>query len=86
MAYYWPDMGEEAVTVQEKCQNCWLLVEKEESYAVFMVEDWRTPFMGYLTQGILLADKKLDHQPRKLVVRYFYRMGSYSKRGITRIL
>ena len=64
-------MSKEVVTVQEKCQNCRLSVDKEESYAVFVAEDWRIPFVGYLTQGILPANRKLAHQLKKLVVWYF---------------
>lgn len=49
MRYYWPNMCKDAAIVEEKCQNCQLLVDKEESYAVFVAEDWRTPVVGYLT-------------------------------------
>ena len=48
MEYYWPNMNKEAATIQEKCQECQFLIYKEESYAVFVIEDWRTPFMEYL--------------------------------------
>ena len=78
-------MNKEAATVQEKCQNCQLWVDKEESYAIFVVEEWRTPFVGYLTEGILLTDKKLAHQLKKLVVPFFCKMGSCLKESITGI-
>ena len=42
-----------------------------ESYAVFVMEDWRTPFMEYLAQGILPTNRTLAHQLKKLVIRYF---------------
>ena len=74
-------MNKEAATVQEKCQNCQLLIDKKESYAVFVAEDWRTPFVGYLTQGILLADRKLAHQLKKLVVLYSLQNGILFKKG-----
>ena len=48
MGYYWPNMNRDAVTIQEECQKCRLSVDKEESYAVFITEDWRTLFMEYL--------------------------------------
>ena len=54
-------MNKDAAIVHEKCQNCQLLMDKEESYVVFFVENWRTPFIEYLTQRILLADRKLAH-------------------------
>ena len=37
-----------AATIQEKWQKCQLSMDKEESNAVFVTEDWRTPFMEYL--------------------------------------
>ena len=49
MRYYWPNMNKEAATIQEKCQECQFSIYKEESYAIFFIEDWRTPFMEYLT-------------------------------------
>ena len=54
-------MNKETAIVQEKCQNCQLSVDKEESYVVFVAKDLRTPFVGYLTQGILPANKKLAY-------------------------
>ena len=57
MGYYWPNMNKETENVQEKFQRCRLSVDKEESYVVFITEDWRTPFMEYLAQGILLNDR-----------------------------
>ena len=44
MGYYWPNMNQEAATIQEKCQECPFLIYKEKSYAVFVTEDWRTPW------------------------------------------
>ena len=71
MGYYWPNMNKEAATIQEKCQECQFLIYKEESYAIFVIEDWRTPFMEYLAQGILPINRTLAHQLKKLAVRYF---------------
>ena len=85
MGYYWPNMSKEVTTIQEKCQNCQLWVDKEESYAIFVVEEWRTPFVGYLTEGILLADKKLAHQLKKLAIPFFCKMGSCLKESTTGI-
>lgn len=61
MGYYWPDISKEAATMQEKSQNCRLSVDKEESSAVFMTEDCRIPFVGYLARRILPTDWKLAH-------------------------
>ena len=61
MGYYWPDMNRDAATIQKECQKCRLLVDKEESYAMFVTEDWRTAFPEYLAQGILPTDWTLAH-------------------------
>ena len=45
------------------------------------MEDWRTPFMEYLAQGILPTDRTLAHQLKKLVVRYFLQNGIVFKKG-----
>ncbi|KAL0011875.1 hypothetical protein SO802_006983 [Lithocarpus litseifolius] len=74
----------EAAIVQEECQKCWLSVDREEIYAIFVTEDWRTPFMEYLAQGILPTDRALAHRLRKLAVRYFLQNGILFKRGYTR--
>ncbi|KAK4563305.1 hypothetical protein RGQ29_005706 [Quercus rubra] len=44
-------------------------------------EDWRTPFMEYLAQGILPIDRTLVHQLKKLIVRYFLQNGILFRRG-----
>ena len=31
MGYYWLDMDKEAAIIQEKCQECRLAIDKEES-------------------------------------------------------
>ena len=75
-------MNKEATTIQEKCQECQFSIYKEESYTVFVIEDWRTPLMEYLTQGILPANKTLVHQLNKLVVRYFLQNGILFKKRV----
>jgi len=74
-------MSKEATTIQEKFQKCLLSIDKEESYTIFVTEDWRTPFMEYLAQGILPTDKTLAHQLRRLVVKYFLQNGILFKKG-----
>ena len=80
MRYYWPNMNKEAATIQEKCQECQFSIYKEKRYAVFVTEDRRTPFMEYLTQGILPTNRTPTHQLKKLVVRYFLHNGILFKK------
>ena len=80
MRYYWPNMNKEAATIQEKCQECPFSIYKEKSYAVFVTEDWRTPFMEYLAQRILPTNKTPAHQLKKLAVRYFLQNGILFKK------
>ena len=48
-----------------------MAIDKEESYTVFIAEDWRVPFIGYLAQGMLPTDRTLAHKLKKLEDRYF---------------
>ena len=83
MGYYWPNLNKEAETIQEKCQECQLAIDKEESYAIFATADWRIPFIEYLDQGILPTDRTLAHQLKKLADRYFLQKGILFKRGFS---
>ena len=74
-------MNKKATTIQEKCQECQFSIYKEESYVVFVTEDWRTPFIEYLTQGILPTNRTLTHQLKKLAVRYFLQNVILFKKG-----
>ena len=81
MGYYWPNMNKKVAAIQEKCQKCQFSIYKEEGYTVFVPEDWRTPLMEYLTQGILPANRTLVHQLKKLAVMYFLQNGILFKKG-----
>ena len=37
IGYYWPNMNKEAATIQEKCQECQLVIDKEESYMLYLL-------------------------------------------------
>ncbi|XP_075665073.1 uncharacterized protein LOC142634671 [Castanea sativa] len=51
--FYWPSMGKDVDQVQVRCETCQLTADREESYAVFVNEDWRKPFTQYLVEGVL---------------------------------
>ena len=51
--FYWPSMGKDVDLIQTQCEACHLAVDREESYVVFTTEDWRSPFIEYLTEGVL---------------------------------
>ena len=84
MGYYWPNMSKEVAAIQEKCQKCLLSIDKDESYAVFVTEDWRTSFLEYLAQWILPTDRTLAHQLKRLVVRFFFQNRILFKKGYNR--
>ena len=52
IAFYWPSMGKDADQVQTQCGTCQLAADREESYAMFVSEDWRSPFMQYLIEEV----------------------------------
>ena len=65
--FYWPSMGKDADQVQTQCGTYQLAADREESYAVFISEDWRSPFMQYLAEGVL---------PQRHSERYFHAVPS----------
>ena len=56
-------------------------MDRKESYTVFVVKDWRTPFVEYLTQETLPDDRKVAYQLKKLALRYFLQNEILFERG-----
>ena len=78
VGFYWPSMGKDADQVQTQCETCQLVADKEESYAMFVSKDWRSPFTQYLIEGILPQ----KHSERyKLKTRYFLHNAVLFKKG-----
>ena len=48
-----------------------MAIDKEESYDVFANEDWRSPFIQYLTKGNLPQKHSERYKLRKLATHYF---------------
>ena len=63
-------MGKED-QVQTLCGAYQLTADREESYAVFINEDWRSPFIQYLTEGILPQKHSERYKFKRLATRYF---------------
>ena len=57
------------------------MIDKEETYVVFVAKDWRMSFIEYLAQGSLPTDRTLAHQLKKLADRYFLQNGILFKKG-----
>ena len=81
VGFYWPNMSKDADLIQTQCEACHLAVDKEESYAVFAAEDWRSSFMGYLAEEILPQKHGERYKLKKLVTRYFLHKGILFKKG-----
>ena len=64
-------MGKEADQVQTQCGTCQLVTDREESYAVFISEDWRSPFIQYLIEGILPQKHSERYKLKRLATHYF---------------
>ena len=80
-SFYWPSMGKDADQVQTQCETCQLAIDKEESYAVFASEDWRSPFVQYLTKGILPQKHNKRYKLKRLTTRYFLHNEVLFKKG-----
>ena len=57
------------------------MADREESYAVFIDEDWRYPFMQYLTEGILTQKHSERYKLRRMATRYFLHDRVIFKKG-----
>ena len=77
--FYWPSMGKDVDLTQTQCEACHLVVDREESYAVFTIEDWRSSFIQYLTEGVLPQKHSERYKLRKLVTRYFLHEGIFRR-------
>ena len=64
-------MGKDANRVQTQCGTCQLAANREESYAMFISEDWRSLFMQYLVEGILPQKHNEKYKLKRLATRYF---------------
>lgn len=79
--FYWSSMSKDVDLVQTQNKAYHLAVDREESYAVFTTEDWRSPFIGYLTKGVLPKKHGKRYKIKKLVTYYFLHKGILSKKG-----
>ena len=57
-----------------------MTIDREESHIVFTMEDWRSPFIGYLGEGILPQKHGERYKFRKLATRYFLHEGILFKK------
>ena len=57
------------------------MVDRVESYAVFISENWRSPFMQYLTEGVLPQRHSERYKLKRLATRYFLHNMVLFKRG-----
>ena len=69
--FYWPSIGKDEDQVQTQCRTCQLATDREESYAVFIKEDWRSSFMQYLAEGVLPQRHSERYKLKRLATRYF---------------
>ena len=83
-SFYWPSMGKDADRVQTQCGTYQLAADREESYAMFISEDWRSPFTKYLTKGILPQKHSERYKFKRLATHYFLQNTILFKKGYDR--
>ena len=79
--FYWPSVGKDVDRVQTQCGTCQLAADREESYAIFISEDWRRPFVQYLAEGILPQKHGERYKLRRLATCYFLQNMVLFKKG-----
>ena len=73
-------MGKDVDQVQTQCKVGQLAANREGSYIVFINKDWRSPFIQYLTEGIL-PKKHGERYRLKRLARYFLHDEVLFKKG-----
>ena len=58
-----------------------MAVDREESYAVFASENWRSLFVRYLVEGVLPQKHSERYKLKKLAARYFLHERIHFKKG-----
>ena len=81
MGFYWLDMGKDADLVHTQCKAYHLAIDTEESYVIFANEDWRSPFMQYLTECVLPQKHSERFKLKKLAIHYFLHEEILFKKG-----
>uniref|UniRef100_A0A2N9FFG8 Integrase catalytic domain-containing protein n=1 Tax=Fagus sylvatica TaxID=28930 RepID=A0A2N9FFG8_FAGSY len=81
LGYFWPNMSKEAANLQEQCSFCQHQNESDQVYVTFISSDWRTPFLEYLIENVLLQTSKAVIRLKKLATRYFMEGGILFRKG-----
>ena len=77
-------MSKDKDQVQTQCKAYQLAVDREESYAIFVSEGWRSPFMEYLKEGILPQKYSERYKLKRLAACYFLHNGVLFKKRYDR--
>uniref|UniRef100_A0A2N9J1X6 RNA-directed DNA polymerase n=1 Tax=Fagus sylvatica TaxID=28930 RepID=A0A2N9J1X6_FAGSY len=81
LGYFWPSMSKEAASLQEQCSFCQHQHESDQIYTTFVSNDWRTPFLEYLIENILLQTSQAAIRLKKVATRYFVERGILFRKG-----
>ena len=74
-------MSAEAANLQSQCPTCQLHHNNEEVCVTFISTNWRTPFLEYLLEGILLPNPNDVYCLKRLALRYFVEGGTLFRKG-----
>lgn len=74
-------MSKDTDQVQTQCGTCQLAADSEESYVVFISEDWRSPFVQYLAEGVLPQRYSERYKLKRLATCYFLHNTVLFKKG-----
>ena len=77
-------MGKDVDQVQTQWKTYQLAADIEESYVVFIREDWRSPCMQYLTDGILPQKHIERYKLKRLATHYFLHNRVIFRKGYKR--
>ena len=77
MCFYWPNMGKYVGLIETQCEARHMATDREDIYAMFATEDWKSPFI----QGVLPQKHSERNKLRKLVTCNFLHERILFKKG-----
>ena len=80
--YYWPDMKQQADSLQMGCPNCQAHVQRQEVLmASTAQEDWRQPYFDFFIEGLLPDERSDAFNIKRLAKRYFMEGDTLYRKG-----
>ncbi|KAL5559112.1 hypothetical protein UlMin_035323 [Ulmus minor] len=79
--YYWEGMQNDAQEIQKNCGTCKLEPTAKEAVMLIKINDWRKPYIDYLTKGLVPDDKTEEVKIKRHAVKYVMKEDSLYRKA-----